>query len=118
MCVATSRKTKMKEEDSIIRSVIPFFDFFNYNSEAQATWNYDETTSTFKVISLTDIPKGNEIFISYFLDEEKCNFEFLEDYGFIEKNLKRDCVYVPPTVFKLSPNDPIYNLKKDLFINS
>ena len=45
--------------------LIPYADMLNHKFPKQTTWFYDDDTNGFRVVALEDIPKDDEVCISY-----------------------------------------------------
>ena len=62
--------------------LIPYADMLNHKFPKQTTWFYDDEPGGVRVVALEDIPKGQEVCISYG-DKNLSNKSCFLDYGFI-----------------------------------
>ena len=94
------------EEDD---SMVPFADMFNYQwKTTMSKWTFDDDMKAFTVVSNEEIPRGNEVFISY---GNKSNRNFFLFYGFVIDNNEND--YAKINVY-LNTDDKLKKLKDDL----
>ena len=82
-CV-TTRNFSIYKDNKKYNSLVPYSDLLNHSNENNSKWYFDEKNDSFMIKALNDIPKGEEVFVSYgFLDGKKSltwyGF-FLEDY--------------------------------------
>lgn len=77
------------EEDD---SMVPFADMFNYKWKTDMTkWKYDDDAEAFTVVANEDVPRGEEVYLSY---GHKANRAFFLFYGFVIDGNENDFAYL------------------------
>ena len=94
---------------------VPLADMFNTETPKNALWYYDDNRNGFIVEAYTDIKKNAQIFDSY---GKKCNYRFFLNYAFINldkhgENAENEF----PLYVDLDPEDPTYDVKKEVFLD-
>lgn len=87
---------------------VPLADMLNHRRPRQTSWTYDQVKDGFVIEALEDIQRGEEVLDSY---GRKCNYRFLLNYGFINRDNDADEY---PLKLELDPEDPHYAAKQNL----
>jgi len=87
VCMINSRCFSETIGKEIVTLMVPAVDFANHSHAPNAEYRYSTEQDAFQLVSLRDIPQGEEVCISYGCIH-KSNPEMLRDYGFfIQGNL-------------------------------
>ena len=89
---------------------VPLADMLNHRRPRQTSWTYDQQKGGFVIEALEDIQRGDEVMDSY---GRKCNYRFLLNYGFINRDNDADEY---PLKLELDSEDPHYEAKQNLII--
>ena len=87
VCMVNSRCFSETIDKEIVTLMVPAADFANHSPAPNAEYRYNPVQDAFQLVSLRDIPQGEEVCISYGCIH-KSNPEMLRDYGFfVQGNL-------------------------------
>lgn len=115
MCVC-SRNFGLQIDGTRTSALVPHADMLNHYRPRETKWTYDDDMKAFTITSLQSIPAGSQVYDSY---GQKCNHRFLLNYGFaVEDNTEVDgfCPNEVPIELILSPDDPLFESKHNLWI--
>jgi len=115
MCVC-SRNFGLQIDGQRTSALVPHADMLNHFRPRETKWTFDEDRQAFTITTLQPIHAGAQVYDSY---GQKCNHRFLLNYGFaVEDNRELDgfCPNEVPLELNLSPNDELYEQKKDFWI--
>ncbi len=69
-------------------ALVPYADMLNHYRPRESKWQFEDSSQSFRVISLQSIPAEAQVYDSY---GQKCNHRFLLNYGFsVENNVEPD----------------------------
>jgi histone-lysine N-methyltransferase SETD3 len=92
-------------------ALVPYADMLNHLRPRQTKWQFENSSQSFTISSLTGIGCGIQVYDSY---GQKCNHRFLLNYGFsVENNVEADgyCPNEVPFVVGLSSDDACFEEK-------
>ncbi|KAG7338099.1 rubisco LSMT substrate-binding domain containing protein [Nitzschia inconspicua] len=115
MCVC-SRNFGLQIDGHRTSALVPHADMLNHYRPRETKWTFDEERQAFTITTLQSIPAGAQVYDSY---GQKCNHRFLLNYGFaVEDNRELDgfCPNEVPLELSLSPDDPLFSQKSELWM--
>lgn len=108
MLTSSSRLYTITVGDKKTVALVPYADQLNHTFPEQVKWEFDVKLNSFVVKAAQRIPRGHEICVCYGF---KSNISLLMNFGFVFPDNKAQSIMLK---FYLDPNDPLYQVKKDL----
>ena len=108
-----SRSLDMQMGSKIQHIFLPVLDMLNHSEPVETLWKYDSNRKGAYVTALTNYARGGQVFTTYGNERDTRSFFF--NWGFVVEGLgMKVTVALNGKNFKFDPNDPLFDLKKQL----